>query len=78
MQHRARHQANAANAGVAARAREENLLREESRDMESLIDKLPAIYQGWFCLATMIGIVFIGAIIYDYLRRKSGARKFKR
>lgn len=78
MQHLTQHKSDRANAGVAARTREENLLREESRDMESLIDKLPAIYQGWFCLATMIGIVFIGAIIYDYLRRKSGARKFKR
>ena len=37
MQHRARHQANAANAGVAARAREENLLREESGDMGTII-----------------------------------------
>ena len=29
---------------MAAPTGEENLLREESKDMESLIDKLPAIY----------------------------------
>lgn len=46
--------------------------------MQNLIDKLPEIYQGWFYIAIMLGVAFVGLLIYDYLRRKSGARKFKR
>ena len=29
-------------------------------------------------IVVMLGVAFVGLLIYDYLRRKSGTRKFKR
>lgn len=46
--------------------------------MENSIDNLPEIYQDWLYLVALLGVAFVGLLIYDYLRRKSGARKFRR
>lgn len=46
--------------------------------MENLIDKLYLIIQYGIDLFAVLCLVLIGLLIHDYLRRKSGARKFKR